>query len=244
MKVLAAVIVSIFAIGNAGNASAEIHTDVINMELNSRKTTNIPPMSNAQKVFVVCRYCKPYEPSIKEKIKEAGYAVVEEEGNAVAKVVFSASIYVNKNGNAKRLDAEDITDEYAAQIPPVLDKRRHVMDSGAKRSMLDMDAGVIHQGSQLTGSGTGGIVIGLLGALVGGLIDQSVIDTKRVAGVADVFVEVAIPGSNYLLALNAAADTPETPDAIVRAAFARAVELLVSGVAPQPKPPTNGDTQW
>jgi hypothetical protein len=235
MKRLIAVIVAACSIGNAG---ADFHVDIANVEANSHKATNMPPLNNTRKIIIRCGYCKVYEPSIKETLRASGYTVVEKETDADTRVVLSASIHVPKNGEIKRLDADDITDEYATPIPVALNNVVQNTNRNARRSVLDMDAGVVSQGSQLTGSTTGGIVIGLVGAWVGGLFDRQAAEARQVPGVATAIVEVTLPDHNYGFTLKAAADTPETPDSIVRAAFARAVELLASGISPQPRTTT------
>jgi hypothetical protein len=218
-----------------GNSSADFYVNIANVEANSHKEIYTPPVNNARKIFIECGYCKMYEPSIKEMLRASGYTVVEREGDTDARVVLSASIHVPKNGEIKRLDADDITDEYATPIPAALNYGVQNNNRNARRSVLDMDGGVVSQGSLLTGSTTGGIVIGLVGALVGGLFDRQAAEARQLPGVATAFVEVTLPDHSYGFSLKAAADTPETPDSIVRAAFARAVELLVSGISPQPQ---------
>jgi len=242
MKWLIAVIVAACSIGNT---SADFHVDIANIEANGHKATNTPPLNNARKIFIVCGYCKTYEPSITEMLRASGYAVVERAGDSDVQVALSASIHVPKNGEIKRLDADDITEEYATPIPARLNNGVQNTNRYARRSVLDMDAGVVSQGSQLTGSTTGGIVIGLVGALFGGLFDQHAAEARQVPGVATAFVEVTLPDHSYGFSLNAAADTPETPDSIVRAAFARAIELLASGISPQPQiTTTTEESPW
>ena len=232
MKRLMALIVAACSIGNA---NADSHVNIANVEANGHKATNTPPLNNARKIFIECGYCKAYEPTIREMLRASGYTVVERETDADTRVVLSASIHVPKNGEIKRLDADDITDEYASPIPAALYNGIQNNNRNARRSVLDMDAGVVSQGSQLTGSTTGGIIIGLVGALVGGLFDRQAAEARQDPGVATAFVEVTLPDHSYGFSLKAAADTPETPDSIVRAAFARAVELLASGISPQPQ---------
>lgn len=229
------VIAVIMAACSIGNTSADFHVDIATVEVNSHKATNTPPLNNTRKIFIECGYCKTYALSIRDMLRASGYTVVAKETDADARVVLSASIHVPKNGEIKRLDADDITDEYATPIPPALNNGDQNNNRNARRSVLDMDAGVVSQGSQLTGSTTGGIVIGLVGALVGGLFDQHVAEARQLPGVAAAFVEVTFPDHNYGFSLRATADTPETPDSIMRAAFARAVELLASGISPQPQ---------
>jgi hypothetical protein len=232
MKWLIAIIVAACTIGNS---SADFHVDIANVEANGHKSINTPPLNNARKIFIECGYCKTFEPTIKAMLRASGYTVVESEADADARVVLSASIHVPKNGEIKRLDADDITDEYATPISAALNNGGQNNNRNARRSVLDMDAGVVSQGSQLTGSTTGGIIIGLVGAWVGGLFDRQAAEARQVPGVATAIVEVTLPDHSYGFTLKAAADSPETPDSIVRAAFARAVELLASGISPLPQ---------
>ena len=83
---------------------------------------------------------------------------------------------------------------------------------------------MVSQASQLTGSTTGGIVIGLVGALVGGLFDQQAAEARQLPGVATAFVEVTLPDGSYGFSLKAAADN--TDDIQEKIALLEAADFL------------------
>lgn len=244
MKILAAVMTSVCVIGYAVNASADVYVDMVKMVDNKGNSINIPSIDVSNKVWVKCRGCGRYEPVIKEMLRVSGVTVVETTGEADTRLVFLSTVNVPKDGRVSEMAAEEISDAYAATIPAALSKgagsKSHGGSTPGARGILDTDAGAISQGASLTGGSVGGFLIGMLGAFGGRLLDQHAADAKRVPGMADTSVRVVSSGANYFFALKAAADSPETPDSIVRASFARAVEILMSGLAIQPKSSTNG----
>lgn len=214
----------------AGNACAEFHFNVSGIESNGRKAVYVCPLGLEYRVFAECRYCKLYEFFIKDLLRSSGFTTTENEVDAGIKVVASSSILLPRNKEVVPVDADDLTNEDAAIIPPAFANMSDNLSSHG-RSILDMDGGLIAQGSNLTGSTSGGIAVGLLGSLLGIFLDRRATEAEPVSGVTTTYVEVVAPDGRYGFSLKAAADTPETTDALVRASLNKAVDLLVSGIA-------------
>lgn len=99
-----------------------------------------------------------------------------------------------------------------------------------------MDAGHIAQGTKLTGSSGGGIVVGMLGGLFTALMSNHQADKERTPGIMQGFVRVNARDRKYNFGFLGAADTEETPDSLARGAFAKLVKIITTGTDMQAEP--------
>lgn len=138
-----------------------------------------------------------------------------------------------QDGKAPRLFGDEVYGKGLAAIPPAL-KRGEGFDVNTPavgKGVLHLDAGHQSQGAQLTGSQTGGIVIGLGAALLTRLIHQSAADSARTPGVVELSVRIDTEQAAKMgFGVTAAATTSETPDSLLDAALDAAIHGLIHGV--------------
>lgn len=158
-------------------------------------------------------------------------------------------ILVVMEGDQKKVLTMNNLGDYSGVVHPAANSHTEDMKfaagqdgSNRVRSSLDVDAGVVTQGARLTGSGAGGVAVGMIGALIGSLVDsaaQAKEDAALPVGVA------VLKGRLYNrelkdskpvdVVITAASDTEEQPAALFDAAIKQYVSLLSSGYTPQEK---------
>ncbi|WP_303783180.1 hypothetical protein [Azovibrio restrictus] len=194
---------------------------------------SVQPLSKDATVWVKCFGCEVLKERIVQRLKDAGYSVVGKTAEAATRVVIAAGVSVPQDGKAPRLYADDAYGKGLAPIPPAI-KRDDLAEANTPtvgKGVLHLDAGAQYQGAKLTGSQTGGILVGLGTALLTRLIHQSAADAARTPGVAELSVTIVTERDGRLgFGVTAAANTPETPDTLLDSAIDAAIVGLINGV--------------
>lgn len=113
---------------------------------------------------------------------------------------------------------------------------------GSVRGALDVDAGVIAQGAQLTGSGAGGVAIGAIGGIIGGFMDRAAKekeDAKLPPNVAVLQGNIwdAKSKTAHKVLITAASTTESTPAELFDAALKQYVHIIEHGYTNEPAEP-------
>lgn len=215
---------------SANNVYAEIYTRITGIQLNGTATDLPTGLMQHTHMGVNCVYCGPYKAVLHEYFLRRGYRILEKQGSAG--YVFATSISIPGESETIRMDADDAHNHAKKLIPPA-DKTRAFAKSetSGARSILDMDAGLVARGTELTSSGGGGLLIGLLCSVFGSVIDKKAMAkaTQMVPGVVTTIVEIRRESELYQITAKTVADTPETTDTLLRASFDHVVDLLVNG---------------
>lgn len=114
-------------------------------------------------------------------LKESGFQIAEREDDAdYIFSIYKLQMLMDTAGKKTYIDLYNIDAYSQTVIEPAtqeFDLKKEGGDgkTGRVRGMLDTDAGVIAQGTRLTGSTGGGFVVGIIGAAIGGLVDSMVV---------------------------------------------------------------------
>lgn len=193
------------------------------------KVDHIPPVAKGP-VKLRCVGCFQVRDNIKRKLEEAGYTIADD---APTEITIAAYISVPEDGRAP---LEWIYEVYGKGLPPIPPAIKQQTDiaaptpSGGGRQ-LQFDAGVMRELSGVTSSSAGaaGIAFGL-NLLVDWFAKRQA-DAKRVPGIVKTSVHVKPHGEERkLFQVFTAANTPETPEALIDAAIDAAIHGLVNGV--------------
>lgn len=193
----------------------------------------IQPLSKDAAIWVKCFSCEVLKERIVQRLKEAGYNVVAKPADAATRVVVAAGVSVSQDGKAPRLYADDVYGKGFASIPPAIKRNDlgEVNTPTVGKGILHLDAGAQYQGAKLTGSQTGGILVGLGTAFLTRLIHQSAADAARTPGVAELSVRIDTEQDKKLgFGVIAGANTPETPDTLLDSAIDAAIYGLINGI--------------
>ncbi len=178
-------------------------------------------------------------------------SILKEHGYVSGSQGFSATIgkmvlIVNAGDEKKIVTAADLADykdlSVASGVAAIKEAEEAARQGGkgGVRGPFDMDAGVMQQGSKLTGSGADGIIIGMLGGLIGGIVDAHALektDLQIPEGVAVLKGYYWSAGSDrkqssaatvYILV---ASDKPENAETLFNAAIDRFAALAKTGYA-------------
>ncbi|WP_126448348.1 hypothetical protein [Sulfuricystis multivorans] len=199
---------------------------------------DVPAVSKESPVWIKCFECSTLKEKIIQKLKEAGYIVADRAGDAKTKVVIAVGVSVPDDGKAPRLYVDDVYGKGMGLIDPAIkgNEITGITSPFIGRGVAQIDAGSQYQGAKLTGSQTGGIVVAITEAFLTRFIHQKAADAVRTPGVVELSVRIDTDQVSKLgFGVIAAANTPETPDTLIDAALAKAIEGIVNGV-PDVKP--------
>lgn len=210
-------------------AIAEIYAGVESVFVDGKLATQVPSLSKNAKVWMKCRWCGPYEQEVGALLRAKGYTLVESTSDAEVRVIVAGRIGIPQGDTTPEVSVEDVVGKVYDPLPPAIpDDNAKVSSWNPNKGPLNMDAGHIHSGAQLTGSAGGGITVGIFGAMVGRFVQQRAADKARTPGVA--FVNVRVVGkTDYGFTTAGAADTRETPEAILRKTTETAIQVLAEG---------------
>lgn len=178
---------------------------------------------------------------IKASLKDHGYEPSSAREAEYFIQVNRLDLAVELHEKIKRIQIGDLEDYADFNVKPAIVDLANVdaalADIGGVRSPLDMDAGVISKGAQLTGSATGGLVVGLMGSLIGGAVDALSNNAKEVKQPSGVVLLVgAITKKGAIkpnrVVIQVTSTTEETPEALLDAALSKFVGLMHSGYMP------------
>jgi hypothetical protein len=233
-KVLA---VAVILLSSVGHSHAEVVASI-------DATASIDGMKPASKIYLTDTATKSYD-KLEAMFKAAGFQVVERRDDADYYVSISKlQMLVEKDGKKIYIDHYNLDEFKSYSVAPAIDASDLRVDGGeAKagkvRGALDMDGGVVAQGSRLAGSGAGGMAIGMLGGLLGGLLDRAA--SKSDDPPKDlVFVRGAIQdknaakGAKFLIGVGTTA--PVSPTVLFDAAIQQYVRTLIDGYAKSERP--------
>lgn len=191
----------------------------------------VPPVPKDAAVWVKCFGCKSLKGKLIQALTENGYTVVSNSSDATIKVVVAAGVSVPEGGKAPRLYADDVYGKGIQPISPAIKSDiRDVSLPSVRHGILNIDAGATNEGMKLTGSRGGGILVALGVSALTRLIHQKQADAVRTPGVVEMGVTIYEDKTKKGFDVIAAANTPETPDALLDAAVSAAVQGLINGV--------------
>jgi hypothetical protein len=194
----------------------------------------IAPIQKDAAVWVKCIGCNVIKDKLIQELQANGYKVVTNASDAAVRIVFAAGVSVPSDGKAPRLFADDAYGKGIPPIPPAVKSANGVIEpqpSSPQRDILQLDSSVIQVGTMTTSSRSGaiGFAVGVNAFL--SMIERSMADAIRTPGVAELSVTIADGGNQRRgFRVLAAANTQETPDALLDGAIAKAIEGLVNGV--------------
>lgn len=194
------------------------------------------PVQKEAAVWVKCIGCDVIKDKLIQELQTNGYKVVTNTSDAAVRLVFSAGVSVPSNGKAPRLYADDVYGKGIPPIPPAVKPPTGAIEPSppdTQRDILRLDPAAIQAGTMVTSSNSGTIGFAIGVNILLSMIERSMADAARTPGVAELSVVIA-DGVNQRqrqsFRVIAAANTPETPDALLDGAIAKAIEGLVQGV--------------
>lgn len=221
-------------LGSLGCSHAEIVATV-------RTTAPIEGLKPASKVYLTDTGTKSYD-RLAEAFKKAGHEVVERRDDADYFVsIFKLQMLVDQDGSSNYIDLYNLDKFKSFAVPAAVSAddlkvgSADISEAGGRtRGPLDMDAGVISQGARLTGSGTGGFVVGVIGSLGGGLIDRLVSrsdDPPKGIVIARGAITKKGDSSGARFVVGVGSTEAVSPTALFDAALQQYVRTLVDGYA-------------
>lgn len=171
------------------------------------------------------------------RLRENGFTLVDKRDDATFRVIFAVMASVPQGDKAPGLYGEEVYGKGLPAIPPAITgDLAEVKTPGSPKGILNIDAGHVNEGMQITGSQAGGIAVGLIGAFLGRLVQQQIADRNRTPGVVELNVSIIDKewkvGQDWKgFKVMAAANTAETPDKLIDAAVDSAIAGLINGVA-------------
>lgn len=213
------------------NAHAETHLMIRGTSGGWKDKARVPAISPATKIWVSCFTCQSYVPFVANELEKAGYRVTADRDEADIRLVLGLQVGVRQGDKTPLIDAEDVYGQELEPIPPVLssEAKRIAVPGVTTAGVFGIDAGHAMQGAQITGSSGGGAALGMLGGVILSFIERNEADKTRTPGVVQGFIRVTDRGEKSGLGFVAAADTAETPDALVRGTIAKIVGMLSTG---------------
>lgn len=228
----------------AAHANAEVVTRVTTGEA-------IRPVPKEVKITAMDHQSIEGRTAMRDRLHMNGYDIAKSVFDAEYRIVImKAGLAATIDGKKRLLDPSNLDEYKGLPIPPALsaatalDVAPGTGEAGRQRGVLDVDAGVITQGAALTGSGAGGLVVGVIGALVGMAVDgmaQNKAAEDMPEGVAVLKGRISRGRGKEATAVDvvivAASDTETTPEALFSAIFDRYAKLVAEGYEPQPETP-------
>jgi hypothetical protein len=138
------------------------------------------------------------------------------------------------DGAVPRIPIDEVYGKGLPSIPPALPQKAATEHFDSSASFLNLDAGAVTQGARLTGSSTGGVLIGAAVSLLSSWLHSKETDAKRSPGIARAVVRMHVKDTRQGFSVIAAADTPETPDTLFDCVFDAITNALTSGVPAKP----------
>jgi hypothetical protein len=208
---------------------AEIYAGVEDVSVDGKSATQVPPLSTNVKVWMKCRWCESYEQEVGALLRGKGYTLVERTSDADVRVIVAGRIGIPRGDSTPEEMIDEVFGQPHGPLPPAIpDDNAKISSTNPSKGPFDMDAGHIRSGAQLTGSAGGGIAVGIFGAIVSRFVQQRAADKERTPGVALVGVRV-VGRTTYSFTMAGAADTRETPEAILRKTTEKAIQVLAEG---------------
>jgi hypothetical protein len=226
----------------AAGANAEVITAVTTGEA-------IRPVPKEVKVAVQDFQSVEGRSALMERLRREGFNVIMSVRDADYRVgTMRVGLVVMVDGKKTEINLDNKDEHKGLSVPPAIQSATSVASStqtgdvGRKRGALDMDAGVISQGAAMTGSGAGGLVVGVIGALIGMAVDGMVQNKKAddlPAGVAVLRGSLSHGKGKEAKAVDvviaAASDVETTPDVLFNAVIDRYARLVADGHEPRPQ---------
>lgn len=178
-----------------------------------------------------------------QALRNHGLEVVSEDDADLRLELSSLYVVMDVQGEQRQVTYSDVVALNDAVIPasPVDKLKAPVISAktGTTRGAFSLDGGVVNQASRLTGSGAGGIVVGMIGGLIGGLFDQAALDKKGVqiedqVGAAALVGRVTLRNGSDVqtiqVGITAASSTPEHPTTLLYATLHKFVGIAKNGL--------------
>jgi hypothetical protein len=168
-----------------------------------------------------------------QELKGRGYKVVSDASDAEVRVVLAVAVSVPQEGKAPRLYADDVHGKGFAAIPPAVKVSRLSADSsspGPQRDPLRANSEGVLIGNAVSSSigQAAGVALGI--NLLLSWIESRKADAERTPGIAELNVSIFSADETKNFRVISAADTAETPEALLDGALSMAIEGLVNGV--------------
>lgn len=230
---LRAVILAVALVTNGIGAS---HAGVLTAYDELRE--NIQPLPKDGAVWVKCRGCNDAMRSrLIQGLMKNGYAIVDEKASSKYTLVLGIGVTIPGDGKTRYVYAEEA---YGAGIPPIAPAIKALPDLSNRATNQDYSGGLsaaetsnLLQASHTFGgvnSYGGGVGVAIVGNILASIVGKNINDAKRIPGVANTGISIVANGKNGSFTVIAAANTPETPEALIDASIDAAVQGIVNGI--------------
>ncbi|MEO1767664.1 hypothetical protein [Thiobacter aerophilum] len=200
---------------------------------------NIQSLSKKGAVWVKCPVCNDAMYNrLTQGLMKNGYVVVDKKASAQSTLVLESGITIPKDGKASYVYSNEA---YGVGLPPIAPAIKAQSDLSSKdvnkTSPRGLSAGETSNLLQAANSFGGvssygeGVVVAIVGNIIASIIGKAIDDGKRVPGVANAHVRVFADDHNKrAFTVISAANTPETPEALIDAAMDAVLDGLVNGI--------------
>lgn len=197
----------------------------------------VDPLPKGTPVWVKCFECQTLKGRIASALTKAGYEVVPSPTDTSTRVVFAVGVSVPRDGKAPRLSADDVYGKGFPSIPPALSNASDLDKLTKSQSSPQPQYNIASDGvvSMPVGYVSGSVLVSLLLSVPERVLwhasYRNKLDAARIPGVAELLVTtVSSTGERRSFRVLAASTTSATPDVLIEAATAAAVEGLLNGV--------------
>jgi hypothetical protein len=191
------------------------------------------PLQKDAAIWVKGYYSDVLKEKVARELRERGYKIVSDISDADVRVIVSAAVSVPQEGKAPKLYADDVYGKGVAAIPPAIRYSQLPADSSLsspQRNPLQVNSEGVLIGNAVSSSVGQAMGVALGVNLFLSWIERRRADAERTPGVAELSIAIASADGRQDFLVISAADTAETPDALLDGAWTKAVEGLVNGV--------------